>query len=1791
MQGSSRVVVGALWIVAAVLSCTAVLWASSGREAGAQTAPGDGDFEQVTLAKGGGVLGEPIAMAVLPNGNVLSTARDGAVNLTTLGGVTTQAAKVPVYSHDEDGLQGVAIDPDFAQNNWVYLYYAPQLNTPTGDAPNDAGDPSAFEPYAGHNQLSRVKMVGNKLDLTTEQKILQVPADRGMCCHAGGEIDFDAEGNLYLSTGDDANPFQSDGYTPIDERATRNPSFDAQRSSANTNDLRGKLLRIEVQADGSYTVPEGNLYGPGGEYPDADPAKVRPEIYAMGFRNPFRFAVDRETGWVYLGDYGPDASSANANRGPGGQVEFNLIKEPGNYGWPYCIGDNVAYNDYNFATGQSGAKFDCQAPVNESPRNTGLRQLPPVEPAWIPYDGGSVPEFAPHSSESPMGGPTYNFDPNLQSDVKFPQYYDGKNFAYEWGRRWIKTITVGPNGERGAIDPFFESMQRTQLMNIEFGPDGSLYVLDYGTGFFSGDENSAIYKINYVKGSRSPVAVTKADKDSGLAPLTVQFSSEGSRDPDGEAITYSWDFDGDGTEDSTQPNPTYTYTQNGDYNALLTVKDSTGKTGTSQVNVAVGNSKPRVEIELPTTGDFYEYGDQIPYRVTVTDAEDGQIDCSRVKVDSALGHADHTHGDQSATGCQGTFTVPPAWEPPEQRTFYIINASYTDGGGESGSSPLTATSQAILRYKTLQAEHFSAQQGTQVVNHGGAVGGQRVGYIDNGDWLAFEPVNLSDMESATVRGSGGGGGTIQFRWNAPDGPTLATATMPNTGGPDNYVTLDPVPLQGAPNETGTLYLVFSGGIDVDQVTFNSDGASIPGRPQASATATPKQGQTPLEVDFDGTATDPDGEALTYEWDFDSDGTVDATTEDATFTYDQPGKYTATFTATDPGGLSRKATVNTTVFAPDAACDTPGSDEFDGADLDKSRWSAIVREDASRYSVGNGALTIDSARGDMYGGDTTAKNLIMQPAPDGAWVARTKVTADTVTNYQQAGMMVYGSDQEFVKLSWLDLGGGNRKFEFVRQANGQPRSEPADGTEDLPADFPDTVFLEIRSDGTNLTGAYSVDGENWTPVGRSTDFERMGDQPKVGVFAINPGTDQSFRGVFERFTIAGPDDEFDGGGLMKCRWTEIVRENQAGYRVADGSLKIDTGNNTDMYGGNTSAENLILQRPPGEAWEATTRVALDFKKTYEQAGMMVYGSDREWVKLTYIQMPDGRKIEFLKQQNGEPEAGSSQEHTPVLGSDVPNALFLRVASDGTDLRAFWSVDGEDWTEIGQAPLAGIPDPQIGLAAFNGNGSGNEAGFDFFRVSENATPRVSASATPVRGDAPLKVDFDGTATDPKGQQLTYEWDFDSDGTVDATTEDATFTYNDPGTYKATLTATTADGRKGSGSTEVVVSEPCATPSRPEAGYKSLFDGTDASLQDWKQAGGGGFERQGCAMKSVGDFGLFWHTNDGQEFEAPYSLKLDWMKPGDDNSGVFVGFGDPGNDPMNAVREGEEVQIDSTDNPAQTTGAIYLEQAPDAAARDAALKPDGEWNEYEIKVETDRIVVILNGVKINEWTDDDPNVDLATGFIGVQSHGFSGSSPDEVFFRNIRINDGSTPVDAEAPQTTITNGPSGTTRSSSATFAFDSSESDSTFECSLNGSAFAACESPASFEDLPNGGHTFRVRATDAAGNTDATPASRTWMVDSTKPVVRGLAPRDGSSVRDRTPVVQAFARDAASDLSKADLDLYVDGRRRTTFAYDRGTDRLRFTSGTLPYGGHSVRVVATDGAGNVAVDAWRFRVVRP
>ena len=313
-------------VVAGVLGITPIALSQQSAAALPPAAPPpDSSFQKVTLNDR---PGEPMDLAVLPDGSVLHTTRGGTIwHNDAATGVNSVAGTIDVYQHDEEGLQSIALAPGFdgARNNWIYLYYSPPLDTPVddpatpdvneGDAPF-TGTPADFAPFEGVIRLSRFRYVDGQVVNSSEQQILDVPVDRGICCHVGGDIVFDSDGNLLLSTGDDTNPFFSDGYAPIDERPTQNPAFDAQRSAANTNDLRGKVLRIRPRAGGGYSIPPGNLFRRGA-------ADTRPEIYAMGLRNPFRIEVDPETDALYVGDYSPDANEADPTRGPAGHGQVD----------------------------------------------------------------------------------------------------------------------------------------------------------------------------------------------------------------------------------------------------------------------------------------------------------------------------------------------------------------------------------------------------------------------------------------------------------------------------------------------------------------------------------------------------------------------------------------------------------------------------------------------------------------------------------------------------------------------------------------------------------------------------------------------------------------------------------------------------------------------------------------------------------------------------------------------------------------------------------------------------------------------------------------------------------------------------------------------------------------------------------------------------------------------------------------------------------------------------------------------------------------------------------------------------------------------------------------------------------------------------------------------------------------------------------------------------------------------------------------------------------------------------
>ena len=598
--------------------------------------PEENRFTKVILAE---KLDEPVELAVLPDNRVLFIERHGYVNLyTPANGRTRRIATIPVStkyadsSQAEDGLLGLATDPSFARNGWIYMYYSP------------AG-PEA------KNVLARFTMKGDALDLGSRKVLLEIPTQRLKCCHTGGSIAFDSKGNLYMSTGDNSNPFAS-GYAPVDERPGRMP-WDAQKSSANTNDLRGKIIRIHPEPDGTYTIPVGNLFPPG-------TPKTRPEIYTMGHRNPYRISIDAHTGFLYWGDVGPDANVDSAGRGPRGYDEVNQARSPGNYGWPMFVADNKAYFRTTFSDSVTvipGAQFDPAHPVNTSPNNTGLNELPPARGAYIWYPYASSPDFPVVGSggRAVEAGPVFYRNDFRTAARPFPQYYDGKLFIYEFMRHWIMAATMDTNGDLKSIERFMPNEKFSAPIEMEFGPSGDLYLLEYGTAWFQGNDDARLVRIEYNAGNRKPIVAAAVDQPAGALPLRVKLSSTGTMDLDEDSLRYEWTITRRGggvVQRLSDPNPSFTFSRAGTYTASLTVTDAHGAHSTTAVEIAAGNEPPKVDIDLVNSNrSFFFPGVPVRYDVGVADREDGSLRSGTIPARRVNVSAQYLQGgDRQASG-------------------------------------------------------------------------------------------------------------------------------------------------------------------------------------------------------------------------------------------------------------------------------------------------------------------------------------------------------------------------------------------------------------------------------------------------------------------------------------------------------------------------------------------------------------------------------------------------------------------------------------------------------------------------------------------------------------------------------------------------------------------------------------------------------------------------------------------------------------------------------------------------------------------------------------------------------------------------------------------------------------------------------------------------------------------------------------------------------------------------------------------------------------------------------------
>jgi cytochrome c len=584
-------------------------------------------------------LNEPMEIAVIPSGVVYIVERSGnfyaykpADNITKL--IHQFKVAPDTKKAFGNGLLGMTIDPDFAANKFVYFFYTPD---------------SSSSPL--HQNISRFKMfTEDSIDLASEKVIIQVLLDPEVSAHTGGSLAWDKSKNLFISTGDNTVPFESNGYAPLDERPGRK-TFDAQRSAGNTNDLRGKVLRIHPEADGSYTIPDGNMFAKGTE-------GTRPEIFTMGCRNPYRMAINQATSTVYWGEVGPDAGDDSKNA-PRGYDEFNQAKKPGNYGWPYFVGDNKAYHDSDFATHAIRPLFDVNGPENNSPNNTGLKKLPAPTKAmiWYPYRlSTEFPDFG-EGGRTAIAGYYYHYNKSTAKKNSIPDYYDNSLFVMDWMRNWVFVVRFDENENYKRMEAFMPlTGDFRRPIDMDITPEGIMYVLEYGSVYGADNDDARLVRIDYNAGNRAPVAKINANDSIGLAPLKVSFNSDNSFDNDeDDQLKYEWTFEGNKVG-ATEANPTYTFQNKGVFKVSLKVTDPSGLSSVDVIEIKAGNTLPEVAINTTGNSSFYFGDEKLDYTVDVKDKEDAAIDPKGIQV--KLDYIPKDEGSFKNVQGKGTWVMP-----------------------------------------------------------------------------------------------------------------------------------------------------------------------------------------------------------------------------------------------------------------------------------------------------------------------------------------------------------------------------------------------------------------------------------------------------------------------------------------------------------------------------------------------------------------------------------------------------------------------------------------------------------------------------------------------------------------------------------------------------------------------------------------------------------------------------------------------------------------------------------------------------------------------------------------------------------------------------------------------------------------------------------------------------------------------------------------------------------------------------------------------------------------------------
>jgi glucose/arabinose dehydrogenase len=600
------------------------------------------------------------AITFAPDGRLFIGHKDGRVRIFQNGTLLATDfinISTEVNNYWDRGLLGIAVHPNFPATPYVYLLY---VYDPPGTVDNGSGARvsrlirvtadaqtnynTAIPDSTIHTGCSPVNSAATCVLLGTNSILANIgdpvsntnslrpscdnilngssgyvrdclPADSPS--HTIGTVMFGLDGKLFVGNGDGSH------FNYTDPRALR---------TLDVGSLSGKILRIDPITGGG--LPDNPFY-------NGDPTSNASKVYSLGLRNPFRFTISPFNGEPYIGDVGWNSwEEINTGRGE-------------NFGWPCYEGNNT------------GSLKQSQYATQTTETSTRCSQL---------YAQGiSAVEAPTYAYDHSVGGAAIQAGA-FYTGTTYPSQYQRALFYQDYSRDWIKYLTFDVNGVATSHDFALDVSPNGGPVDLITGPDTNLYYAVYNEG----TNTSEIRRIRYTSATNSPpIAKATANPTSGVPPLTVQFSSSGSSDPDNnQQLTYSWTFGDGGT--STAANPTHVYGTTGIFTAILTVKDSQNATNSDQVTITVGNDAPVATILNPVNGSNYSIGDVIVFNGTGTDKQDGPLTGASLTWEVILHHNEHVHFNFfNWTGNSGSFLVPDHGD----NTWIELCLTATDRGG------------------------------------------------------------------------------------------------------------------------------------------------------------------------------------------------------------------------------------------------------------------------------------------------------------------------------------------------------------------------------------------------------------------------------------------------------------------------------------------------------------------------------------------------------------------------------------------------------------------------------------------------------------------------------------------------------------------------------------------------------------------------------------------------------------------------------------------------------------------------------------------------------------------------------------------------------------------------------------------------------------------------------------------------------------------------------------------------------------------------------------------------------